>query len=87
MTVSDTYPMDDVRGTLDWLSSKRIFSKLDLKDGFFQAMLSKECRPLTAFVVRTLMGFMQYRRLPQGLKNSPASFQRIVNVNDYAWGF
>jgi hypothetical protein len=78
MTVSDTYPMEDVRGTLDWLSGKRIFSTLDLKDGFFQVMLAKESRPLTA--VRTVMGLMQYRRLPQGLKNSPATFQRIVNA-------
>jgi hypothetical protein len=26
------------------------------------------------------MGLMQYRRLPQGLKNSPATFQRIVSA-------
>jgi hypothetical protein len=68
MKVSDTYPMEDVRGTLDWLGGKQIFSTLDLKDGFFQVMLAEESRPLTA--VRTVMGLMQYRRLPQGLKKS-----------------
>ena len=26
------------------------------------------------------MGLVQYKRLPQGLKNSPATFQRIVNT-------
>jgi transposase InsO family protein len=78
MTVSDKYPMEDVRTILDWLSSKRIFSTFDLKDGFFQVVLAEESRPLTA--VRTVMGLMQYRRLPQGLKNSPATFQRIVNT-------
>jgi Reverse transcriptase (RNA-dependent DNA polymerase) len=62
------------------VSGKRILSKLDLKDGFFQTMLSKESRPLTAVAVRTVMGFMQYRRLSQGLKNSPATFQRMVNA-------
>jgi hypothetical protein len=36
MTVFDTYPMEDVRGTLDWLSGKQIFSTLDLNDGFFK---------------------------------------------------
>jgi hypothetical protein len=77
MTVSDTYPMEDVRTTLDWLSGKKIFSTFDLKDGFFQVVLAEESRPLTA--VRTVMGLVQYRRLPQGLKNSPATFQRIVN--------
>jgi Reverse transcriptase (RNA-dependent DNA polymerase) len=77
MTVSDTYPMENVRTTLDWLSGKKIFSTFDLKDGFFQIVLAEGSRPLTA--VRTVMGLVQYRRLPQGLKNSPATFQRIVN--------
>ena len=58
MNVSDTYPMEDVRGTLDWLSSKKIFLTLDLKERFFQVMLAEESRPLTA--VRTVMGLMQY---------------------------
>jgi Reverse transcriptase (RNA-dependent DNA polymerase) len=78
MTVSDMYPMEDVRTILDWLSSKRIFSTFDIKDGFFQVNLAEESRPLTAF--RTVMGLMQYMRLPQGLKNSPATFQRIMNT-------
>lgn len=76
-TIPDSYPMEDVRGTLDWLSGKTIFSTFDLKDGFFQVPLAEESRPLTA--VRTVVGLMQYKRLPQGLKNSPATFQRIVN--------
>jgi Reverse transcriptase (RNA-dependent DNA polymerase) len=70
--------MEDVSGTLDWLKGKRIFSKLDLKNGFFQVMLAKESLPLTA--VRTVMGLMQYRKLTQGLKNSTAYFERIVNA-------
>jgi hypothetical protein len=41
-------------------------------------MLAEESRSLT--FVRTVMGLMQYRRLPQGLKNSPATFQRIVSA-------
>jgi hypothetical protein len=48
VTVTDTYPMEDVRETLDWLARKKIFSTFDLKDGFFQVLLAKESRPLTA---------------------------------------
>ena len=77
LTVADTYPMENVRETLDWLSSKRVFSTFDLKDGFFQIPLARESRPLTA--VRTVLGLFQYTRLPQGLKNSPPTFQRAVN--------
>jgi Reverse transcriptase (RNA-dependent DNA polymerase) len=69
--------MEDVRATLEWLSGKNTSSTFDLKDGFFLIVLAEESRPLTA--VRTVMGLVQYRRLPQGLKNGPATFQRIVN--------
>jgi hypothetical protein len=65
--------MEDVRETLDWLARKKIFSTFDLKDGFFQVLLAKESRPLTA--VRTVVDLYQYCRLSQGLKNSPAAFQ------------
>eukprot|EP00171_Calliarthron_tuberculosum_P002219 IDg2219t1 len=78
VTVTDAYPMEDVRDTIDWLARKRIFSAFDLKDGFYQVELDEESKPLTA--VRTVIGLLQYTRLPQGLKNSPGTFQRIVNL-------
>ena len=77
LTESDVYPMEDMKATIDWLSSKKIYSVFDLKDGFFQVELAVESRPLTA--VRTVLGLFQYTRLPMGLKNSPATFQRVVN--------
>ncbi len=39
--------------------------------------MEKESRPLTA--VHTVMGLLQHTRLPQGLKNSPGTLQRIVD--------
>lgn len=77
LTVTDSYPMEHVRDTLDWLASKSVFSVFDLKDGFYQVMLDPESRACTA--IRTVLGLLQYTRLPQGLKNSPGTFQRIVN--------
>ncbi len=77
-TVTDSYPMEDVRETLDWLATKKIFSTFDLKDGFFQVELEEYSKPITA--IRTVLGLLQYTRLPQGLKNSPGTFQRIVNT-------
>ena len=78
MTVTNIYPMKSVRETLDWLSGKKVFSTFDLRDRFFQVVLEESSRPYTA--VRTVMGLFQHCRLPQGLKNSPATFQRIVNT-------
>ncbi len=76
--VTDSYPMEDVREALGWLGNTKIFSTFDLKDGFFQVELEPDSKPYTA--IRTVLGLLQYTRLPQGLKNSPGTFQRIVNT-------
>ena len=70
--------MEDVRSTPDWMGSKSIFSTFDVKDGFFQVSLAEGSRDYTA--IRTVIGLLRYVRLPQGLKNSPAVFQRVVNA-------
>lgn len=78
VTVTDSYPMEDVRATLDWMGGNSVFSTIDLKDGFFQVELEEGSKDFTA--VQTVLGLLRYVRLPQGLKNSPAAFQRIINV-------
>eukprot|EP00171_Calliarthron_tuberculosum_P022965 IDg22965t1 len=78
LTITDSYPMEDVRVILDWLAGKKIFSTFDIKDGFYHVLLEPDSRPLTA--IRTVAGLLQYRRLPQGIKNDPGTFQRIVNM-------
>lgn len=77
-TIPDQYPMERVEETVEWLAMKKYFSLFDLKDGFFHVLLHLKSRPLTA--IRTVIGLLQYTRLPQGLRNSPAVFQRIVNL-------
>ncbi len=77
-TVNDSYPLESVRDTLDWLANKKILSTFDLKDGFFQVELEDESKPLTA--IRTVLELLQYTCLPQCSKNSPGTFQRIVNT-------
>ena len=78
VTVTDSYPMEDFRATLDWMGGKQVFSTIDLKDGFFQIELDEKSKDYTA--VRTVLGLLRYLRLPQGLKNSPAAFQRVINI-------
>ena len=76
--VPDSYPMEDMRQVLDWLGSKKIFSTFDLKDAFYQVELEDHSKPVTA--IRTVVGLLQYTRLPQGMKNAPGTLQRILNV-------
>lgn len=77
LTVTKMYPMEDVRATLDWMGTKKVFSIFDLKDGFFQNELEEESREITA--IRTIVGLLRYVRVLQGMKSSPAAFQRVFN--------
>lgn len=78
LTVTDSYPMKNVRETLDWLATRSIFSVFDLKDGFYQVELDPSSKNCTA--VRTVLGLLQYTRLPQGFKSAPGTFQRTINM-------
>lgn len=57
----------------------KYFTLLDLHSSFFQAELDPESKQYTAFSVPNL-GLFQYTRLPQGLKNSPQTFLRIMSA-------
>lgn len=70
--------MEHIKATLDWMSSKSILSTFDLKEGYFQVELHEDSQAMTA--IRTVVGFLCYVLLPQGLRNSPAVFQGMVNV-------
>ena len=54
----------------------KVVSKLDLSKGFYQLMVEKELRDKTTFCIP--FGKFRFRRIPFGLKNTPAHFQRMV---------
>ena len=75
-TIRDTYQLPLIkvifRDTAAW--KDKVFAKLDMTNGFSQMPLSKEDRWVTTF--NTPHGLYQYRVLPMGAYNSPATFQR-----------
>jgi hypothetical protein len=59
------------------ISSAKIFTKLDLRDGFHNVMLHPDDQHKTAF--RTRYGHFDFKVLPFGLCNAPATFTRMMN--------
>ncbi|KAE9178027.1 hypothetical protein PF005_g24256 [Phytophthora fragariae] len=63
---------------LDTMSGSVIYSAIDLTDGFYQILMRESDIPLTA--VSTPSGMLwEWLVMPQGLKNAPATFNRIVS--------
>lgn len=77
-TATDSYPMEDMRHVLDWLSSKKVLSTFDLKDAFYHVELEGRSKQPTA--IKTVVRLLQYTRLPQGMKNSSETLQKIINT-------
>lgn len=79
ITIKDNYPLPNMEITLQTLGAGyNYFTKLDLKSGFWQLPISEKDRFKTAFV--TSFGLYEWNVLPQGLRNAPPSFQRIMNT-------
>ena len=55
----------------------KYLSKMDLSKGFYQVPLAEEDREKTTFV--TTGGKFEFTRMPFGLRNVPATFQRLVD--------
>lgn len=74
-TVSDVVPPPTVTETLDSLRGE-IFAKFDLFSGYLQIEVDSSCRHLLAFTCD--IGTFQFTRLPFGLKNACAFFNRAL---------
>jgi hypothetical protein len=71
------YPIPNKKDLINRLSEAVIFSKFDLKSGFWQIQLHPNDRYKTAFT--TPFGHYEWNVMPFGLKNAPSEFQNIMN--------
>ena len=71
------YPIPNKKDLLQKLHDAKIFSKFDMKSGFWQIQISECDRYKTAFTVP--FGQYEWNVMPFGLKNAPSEFQKVMN--------
>ena len=77
VTKTDTFPIPRIDDCIDNIGQAKYAMKFDLLKGFWQIPLTNRAKEISAFV--TPDGLYQYKVMPFGMKNSPATFQRLVN--------
>jgi len=76
ITVKDTFPMPRVDEFFEKVNKARVFSRMDLRKGYYQILMREEDRPKTAFAFKGKL--YQFKRMPFGACNAPQTFQRLM---------
>jgi transposase InsO family protein len=78
ITKKDAYPLPKVNYILDRLRDARFLTTLDIKSAYWQVPMDPGSKEKTAFTVPG-RGLYQFNRMPFGLCNSPATWQRLID--------
>ena len=75
-TLLDAFPLPNINDLVNEIAQFRVFSTVDLKSAYHQIPLKAEDRKYTAFEASG--GLYQFTRLPFGVTNGVACFQRTI---------
>jgi hypothetical protein len=77
VTIKNKYPLPRINELFDQLEGARVFSKIDLRFGYFQLKIREHDIPKTAFVTR--YGSYEYTVMPFRLTNALSYFMNMMN--------
>ncbi len=78
VTRKDSFPLPRIDQTLEALGGSEWFSTLDLASGYWQVQMDPADAEKTAFA--TEKGMWQFKVMPFGVCNGPATFQRLMEM-------
>ncbi|XP_014662885.1 PREDICTED: RNA-directed DNA polymerase homolog [Priapulus caudatus] len=77
-TIKDAYLLPRIDDALDSLAGAQWFSTIYLTSGYWQVEMDTRDAPKTAFSTR--QGLFNFMVMPFGLCNSPATFERLMEL-------
>ncbi|MBW0516941.1 hypothetical protein O181_056656 [Austropuccinia psidii MF-1] len=77
-TKSARYPILMIPHALDQLAKAKYITNMDCMKGFHQNGVKPNCMKLLRIICH--MGIYEYTRMPFGIKNAPAHFQRMMDT-------
>ena len=78
LSKTDTFPIPRMDNSTDKIGNSNYITKFDLLKGFLQIPLTERAKEISAF--DTPDRLYHYKVMPYGMKNSPATFQRLINT-------
>ena len=78
LSKTDTFPSPRMDDCIDKTGNSKYITKFDLLKGFWQIPLKERAKEISAFVTPDRL--YHYKVMPFGMKNSPATFQRLINT-------